>query len=156
LNYYYYYYLLLLFQIQTPTIIIKLKEIQFTELDQHNNCVANSALLDLVFSNIDDLSASITSFPVVTTDKYHPPLLKFKLTLNCHHISLTPRRSYAKGDYMLLYNVLRHSDWSCVLNENAVDAAVNNLTATVRKAVHLAIPYARPKNSAFCRGVPIH
>jgi hypothetical protein len=29
------------------------------------------------------------------------------------------------------------------------DAAVNNLTATVRKAINLAIPYVRPKNFAF-------
>jgi hypothetical protein len=82
-------------------------------LDQYNNCVANGALLDLVFSNIDDLNACISSFPVVTSDKYHPPLLlRFKLTLYCHHISLTPHRNYAKDDYMLLYNVLRQSDWS--------------------------------------------
>jgi hypothetical protein len=50
---------------------------------------------------------------------------------------------------MLLYNVFRHSDWSCVLNKNSVDAAVNNLAATVRKAINLAIPYVRPKNFAF-------
>jgi hypothetical protein len=50
---------------------------------------------------------------------------------------------------MLLYNVLRHSDLSCVLNENSVDAAINNLTAIVREAVNLTIPYVRPKNSAF-------
>jgi hypothetical protein len=53
--------------------------------DQYNNCVANSAVLDLVFSNIDDLNASICSFPVVASDKYHPPLLfSFKLTLHSH------------------------------------------------------------------------
>jgi hypothetical protein len=33
--------------------------------------------------------------------------------------------------------------------EHSVDAAVDNLTATVRKAINLAIPYVRPKNSAF-------
>jgi hypothetical protein len=50
---------------------------------------------------------------------------------------------------MLLYNILRQSDWSCVLNENSVDAAINNLTARVCKAMNLAIPYVRPKNSSF-------
>jgi hypothetical protein len=119
-------------------------------LEQYNNCVANSALLDLVFSNINDLNATITSFPVVTTDKYHPPLiLSFKLTHYFHYSSLTPRHSYAKGDYILLYNILHQTDWSYVLNENSVDAAVNNLTAMVRKAINIAIPLVRPKNSAF-------
>jgi hypothetical protein len=40
---------------------------------------------------------------------------------------------------LLLHNVLRHSDWSCVLNENSVDYAMNNLFAIVREAINLAI-----------------
>jgi hypothetical protein len=49
----------------------------------------------------------------------------------------------------LLYNVLRYSDWSCVLNENPVDSAVNNPTAIVREAMNFAIPYIKSKNSVF-------
>jgi hypothetical protein len=70
----------------------------FFGLHQHNNSAVNSALLDLVFSNISDLGVSISSFPVVTPDKYHPPLLDFKLTFDCHRTSLAPHRSYAHGD----------------------------------------------------------
>jgi hypothetical protein len=122
----------------------------FLGLEQRNDTATHSALLELVFSNISNLSASISSFSVVTPDKYHPPLLLFfKLTLNCHSTSLTLRRSYAQGDYLSLYNVLRHTDWSCVLNEESVDSAVSSLTAIVREAINVAIPYVRSKNSTY-------
>jgi hypothetical protein len=49
----------------------------------------------------------------------------------------------------LLYNILRNSDWSCVLNENSIESAVNHLTATVCEAMNLAIPYIISKNSTF-------
>jgi hypothetical protein len=87
---------------------------------------------------------------IIIIDKYHPPLLlDFKLSFDCCRISLSPHRSYAQGDYQLLYNVLHYSDWSCVLNVNSVDSAVYNLTATVRKAISRAISYVRSKNPAF-------
>jgi hypothetical protein len=85
---------------------------------------------------------------VVAPEKYYPPVhLGFNLTLDCHRISLTPHCSYAQGDYLLPYNVLRHSDWSRVLNENFVDFAVNNLTAIVSEAMNFAIPYIKSINS---------
>jgi hypothetical protein len=87
---------------------------------------------------------------VVTPDKYHPPLLLgFNLTLGCHRISLSPHRTYAQGDCLLHYNDLHHCDWSCVLNENSVDSAVNYLTAILREAIKLAIPHRKSKNSTF-------
>jgi hypothetical protein len=95
---------------------------------QRNNSSIHTALLDLVFSKFSDLSAGISSSPVVTPDKYHPPLLGFNLTIDCHRVSLTAHSSCAQGDFLLLY-VLRHSDWSCVLNENSYDSAVNHITA---------------------------
>jgi hypothetical protein len=62
---------------------------------------------------------------------------------------MIPHRSYAQGHYLLLYSVLRHSDCSCVLNENPIYTAVNNLIATAREAMHLATPYIKHKNSNF-------
>jgi hypothetical protein len=62
---------------------------------------------------------------------------------------VTRHRSYAQGVYLSLSNVLRHSDWTRVLNENSVDFGVNNLTAILREPVNLAIPYVRFKNLAF-------
>jgi hypothetical protein len=82
----------------------------FLGLDQRNNSIINSALLDLVFSNVSHISASISSSPVVTSAYYHPLVLDFNLILGYHRTSLIPHRSYAQGDYLLLYNVLRYSD----------------------------------------------
>jgi hypothetical protein len=93
---------------------------------------------------------------VDTPDNCHPPLLlDFTLTLGCHRIPLTPHRSYAEGDYVLLYNILRHSDWSCVLNENSIDSPVNNLTAIVPEAITLDIPYIKSKILPFFIGFPM-
>jgi hypothetical protein len=37
-------------------------------------------LLDLAFTNISDLSVSVSNYPLVAPDNYHPPLvLEFKL-----------------------------------------------------------------------------
>jgi hypothetical protein len=48
--------------------------------NQHNS-VPNSALLDVVFTNINDLWISISDYPMTAPDNYHPPLsLDFKLT----------------------------------------------------------------------------
>jgi hypothetical protein len=50
---------------------------------------------------------------------------------------------------LLLCIALRRPDWSCVLNENSVDSAVNNLTAIIREAINLAISHRKSKNSTF-------
>jgi hypothetical protein len=79
---------------------------------------------------------------MVIPDKYHLLLVPdFNLTSDCHNISLTSHHKFAQGDYPLLYNILDSTDWSCVLNGNSIDSAVHNLTAIVREAVNLGIPY---------------
>jgi hypothetical protein len=95
-----------------------------------------------------DRSASNASGAVATPVYYYPPLLlDFTSTLGCHRIVLAPHRSYAQGDYLLLYKVFHHSDKSCVLNEKSVDSAVNTPTAIAREATNSAIPYIKFKNS---------
>jgi hypothetical protein len=109
------------------------------------NTVVNNALLGLVFSNISDIILAIPRFSLVTPHTFHPSLLlDFKLTFDCHRIPLTPHRSHTQGDYLLLYNVLRHTDWSSVLSENSIDSAVYNLTAIMREAINV-----KSQNSAF-------
>jgi hypothetical protein len=122
----------------------------FLGLEQCNSSILNEALLDLVFSNVSDLSVSSSCFAVVTPDKYHPPLnLDLELIFYVRHIPLSPQRNFAQGDYLLLYNVLSQVNWSCILNDNSVDSAVNNLTDIVREAINLAVPYKRRKNTAY-------
>jgi hypothetical protein len=76
--------------IHTPT--------SFLAPHQGNNSIINCALLDLVFSDISDISVSISDNPVVTPDNDHPPLLfDLNLTLVSQRISLAPHRSWAQG-----------------------------------------------------------
>jgi hypothetical protein len=56
---------------------------------------------------------------------------------------------YVQGDYLLLYNGLRHSDWSFVPSINSVNSAVYNLTAIELETINLAIYYVTAKNPAF-------
>jgi hypothetical protein len=49
----------------------------------------------------------------------------------------TSRRSYYQGDNLLLYNNLPNYNRSRVLNENSVDLAIHNFTASVSEAMKL-------------------
>jgi hypothetical protein len=70
-----------------------------------------SAPLDLLFANTNDSLVSISDYPIVAPDKYHPPLnFDFKLTLHCQPTFLVPQRNYGQGDYLLLYNTLSNYD----------------------------------------------
>jgi hypothetical protein len=59
------------------------------------------------------------------------------------------RHSYGQGDYLLLYNTLYNCDCSHVLNENSVDSAVYNFTASVYEAINDVIPSVKPRSSSF-------
>jgi hypothetical protein len=120
------------------------------DLYQHNSSVPNSALLDHVLTNVNDLRISVSDFPMVAPDNYHPRLhLNLKLTVDLQMAIMTPQRSYKHGDYLLLYTTLSNCDWSCVLNENSVDSAVHNLTGRVSEAINEAIPYLILNSSTF-------
>jgi hypothetical protein len=77
----------------------------FLGLNQHNNSVPYSTLLDFVFTSSNVMTCiSITNYPLVASDNYHLPLnLDFKLTFDCQS-TLTPQRKYGQGDYLFLYN----------------------------------------------------
>jgi hypothetical protein len=119
-------------------------------LYQHNSSVPNSALLDLVLTNINDLRVSVYDFPIVAPDNYHPPLhLNLKLTVDFQPAIMTPQCSYKHGDYLLLYTTSSNYDWSRVLNENSVDSMVHSLTARVSEAINEAIPSLITNSSTF-------
>jgi hypothetical protein len=92
---------------------------------------------------------------MVSPDKYHPPhLLDFQLMLNYSYLLSTRRRLYGKGDYILRYNTLLNSDWSCVYNKNSVHSTFRNLTATVSEAINQAILFVKYGNFSSRIGSP--
>jgi hypothetical protein len=52
-------------------------------------------------------------------------------------------------EIVILYGTLYNSDWSCIFNENSVDSAVYNLTATASETADVPIPFVKHKNSTF-------
>jgi hypothetical protein len=50
---------------------------------------------------------------------------------------------------LLLCNTLSNYDWSCVFNENSVDSAVYNFTASVSEAINETIPFVKSKSPSF-------
>jgi hypothetical protein len=64
---------------------------------------SNCALLDVLFTNINILSVSISNYPTITPDNYHPLLnLDFKLTYDCQHTFLTFHHNYSREGHLLL------------------------------------------------------
>jgi hypothetical protein len=126
----------------------------FLDLNQHNSSVPNDALLDLILTNVNDLFVSISYYPIVTLDNYHPPLVDFKLIFDCKPTPLTPRHSYTKGDYLLLYNTLSNCDWSCVLNETSINSAVYKITACVSNLLMMPFRLKDQKVILFLTGSP--
>jgi hypothetical protein len=50
---------------------------------------------------------------------------------------------------LLLCNTLYNYDWSCVLNENSVDSAVYNFTASMSEGINKAILSVKSKRFSF-------
>jgi hypothetical protein len=86
----------------------------FLGLYQYNNSVPNSALLNLVLTNLNDLCVSVSDCPTVAPDNYHPPLhLDLKLTFDSQPALMTPHSSYKQGDYLLLNTTSSTCDFRC-------------------------------------------
>jgi hypothetical protein len=85
----------------------------FLGLNRHNNSIPNSALPDLVSTNINDLRVSTSNDPMVVSNNCHPPLnLDFKLTFDCQLTFLTHRHNYGQGgDYLKINNTLSNCNW---------------------------------------------
>jgi hypothetical protein len=61
----------------------------FLRLNQQKSCVQNNVLLDLVLTNINNLSVSVSGNMLVATDYYHQPLvLSFKLNYDSQYTCL--------------------------------------------------------------------
>ncbi|PNF20040.1 hypothetical protein B7P43_G05817 [Cryptotermes secundus] len=110
-----------------------------------NQCIDNvsgSNLLDLIFSNLSDISITPVDSGLIKPDNYHPPLIiNICLSLaTCIQNYKYSYRKFSSGDYALLYNNLSTYDWSCVYGTTSVDSAVAGLNAAVQDAMEHAIP----------------
>ena len=123
----------------------------YLTLNQINNTVPSKNLLDLIFSNFDDVSVHCATHPMVKEDNYHPSLtLQIALPFLSDNCNSSDRfLNYSLGDYDRLYNILYLKDWSCVLNQTNVDIAVEELYEAVTVAISQSIPYSLKNKQKF-------
>jgi hypothetical protein len=110
-----------------------------------NQCIdsaGSSNLLDLILSNLSDLSVAPVDPGLIKPDNYHPHLItNICLPIaTCVQNYVYSYRKFSSGDYALLYNTLSTYDWSCVYDTTYVDSAVTCLNAAVEDATEQAIP----------------
>jgi hypothetical protein len=111
-------------------------------LNQCTKTAASSNLLDLIFSNLSDLSVDPVDPGLIKPDNYHPPLI-INICLfiaTCVQNYAYSYRKLSSGDYALLYTTLSTHDWSGVHDTTSVDSAVACLNAAVQDAIEQAIP----------------
>jgi hypothetical protein len=100
------------------------------DLRQRIDAVGISSLLDLAFTNFNELRMNFIDSGIIKPDDYHPPFvidvfLPFNAsTCRCEY----SYRKFASGDYTLLYNILSAYDWSFMYSITSVDGAVTLLS----------------------------
>lgn len=129
----------------------------FMGLNQFSG-VKNSkgAILDLCFSDIDNVSVIESGFPLVPSDKYHPAL-EVAITLNVPAsriptaglTCLGKRHNFAAGDYVGLYNHFSNFDWSPILQSSDVNYQVLQFTRALQEGMDNYIPLKKQANSKF-------
>jgi hypothetical protein len=116
--------------------------VEFASLRYYYYTVGNGNLLDLAFSNLNDLGITQVDPGLIKPDNYHPHLL-INLDLPstaCTHNYGYFYRKFSSGNYVRLYNILSTFDWSSVYGASSVDFAVACLNAAVQDAMEQSIP----------------
>jgi hypothetical protein len=111
-------------------------------LNQRIDTVGSSNLLDLIFSNLSDLSITPFDPGLIKPHNYHHPLIIniYLPFTTCIQNYVYSYRKFSPGDYSMLYNILSTFYWSCVYGTTSVDSAVASLNAAVQHAMEHAIP----------------
>lgn len=94
-------------------------------------------------SNINILDLKHFDIPILKEDSYHPSISLTLSTLQQKGISL-PRNDhvydYSKGDFCLLYNLLRDVDWSDLQVIEDVNVCVDLFYKKMYECLDQAIP----------------
>lgn len=126
--------------------------ISFTGLEQCNH-VVNSAgsLLDLCFSNIENLSVNISPTRLVIPDNYHPPLsivlpIQSDVQKAKPRVSKCPSYNFAAGGYISFYQYLSNFDWSVIVASNDPNYQASKLTKVLQEDMRRYIPLKKSKS----------
>ena len=127
--------------------VIEIKHFaQFLNLKQFNSVAnVNGRILDLIFSTLDTtITPSLE--PLVPLDKYHPALaieimlknIRIKSIVNT--VSTVKKYLFNKGNYELLYHLVKNSDFSEIIINNNPDSCIKNFYQIMHNCMEQAIP----------------
>lgn len=143
--------------------------LDFCKLKQHNTVLnSHGGMLDLVLSCFSSGSVAVSDDvePLVPADAYHPPV---EVTLSLVRgndvpdfmpsppacsTSYAPDWNFHKADYCSLYSSVSAIDWTEVLSEQDVDAAVDLFYLKLNTAVSSHVPLKRNVMSLQWRQYP--
>ena len=115
-------------------------------LKQHN-CITNSfgKTLDLVFSNVSNITVEDSDFSVCKVDKYHPPLTVEICHDNEPEILLTPeltvRFNFMKADYNTINKKLNNIIWTELFNKCiTLNQMIDIFYIELRKIIEESVP----------------
>ena len=106
------------------------------------NCMEKK--LDLILSNIDFVSVQKCSSALVAEDAYDPTIeIIINLTnssTNYQHLEPVYIYDYARGDYRLLYDLVRQIDWTDLEGVSDANLALKIFYDKVNACIDTAIP----------------
>lgn len=111
--------------------------------------------LDLVLSDINNLSVSEESVPMVNLDRYHPALyISFKINecivaLEKIVDNVRPNYNFSKADFHMLYSNLRDSNWNDLYCVGNTDDAVKLFYDKMYDVLNVSVPMKRSFKSKY-------
>lgn len=129
--------------------------VSFTSMQQFcriENACGN--VLDVCFSNLDNVQVCPSDIALVHPDKFHPPLLvSLSVAVQHRHGGVDdcdlPRYAFKRGDYAGLYHFYSSANWSSVFEHSDVDEQVRRFTEIVRSGMNKYIPTYKPVQSKY-------
>lgn len=122
-------------------------------LRQYNNIVnINRNILDLVFSNLRDVSVHLVSEPICTCDHYHPAIT-ISLPMSTGPLFFSSpsewRFNFKRANYEEINNYLGNIMWDDELSHLDVNSAIDFLYSHLDYAITAFVPRYLPRRSTY-------
>lgn len=124
-------------------------------LTQHNNVLnANDRMLDLILSNTH-CNVVRNKVPLVNEDAHHPSLcFDFKASItHFNNFQVNKAQSdeynFRKSNFLSMYDLILHADWSLVYNSAGVDDACSALYAVLNSIFDRCVPKKIKRNRRY-------
>lgn len=130
-----------------------LEEINYFGLSQKNLILNdNGRILDVVLTDIANVTVSKTDNYIVPPDKHHP-CLETVISIQKNHTNNSEigdhKYNYSKGDYLKLYNLLKSQSWEFLDDIADVDEALQYFYSVLYSLMDECIPKSICKKHTY-------